>query len=316
MTDSAVQQPGGEPVPWRTRAQAFAIDIVPGAIVMVSMGLVAMGLPLGSAWWWVTTIVAAVAFLATEVNRMLLPAITGFSLGRAFTGIEVVRSSPGKPVGAVRLMLREAAHLLDTVPLLLGWLWPLRDKRRRTFADRLTGTEVRAAGDRRPPADIAVKTAGVFVAAAVLAVLAASSGYFLVYQREHATQVARTQIARQGPKIVADMLSYDPQTLDDDFARARSLATERYREQLVPEQEKIRGTTPVPNLYRVTDAAVLDAAPHRATMLLFLQGQRGTVGKGRLITATVRVTFVEADRTWRVDDLTVGSNPNAGEGEK
>lgn len=72
MTDSAVQQPGGEPVPWRTRAQAFAIDIVPGAIVMVSMGLVAMGLPLGSAWWWVTTIVAAVAFLATEVNRMLL----------------------------------------------------------------------------------------------------------------------------------------------------------------------------------------------------------------------------------------------------
>ena len=40
------------------------------------------------------------------------------------------------------LMLRELAHLLDTAALFIGWLWPLWDRRRRTFADLLLRTEV------------------------------------------------------------------------------------------------------------------------------------------------------------------------------
>ena len=46
------------------------------------------------------------------------------------------------------------AHLLDTVRAVLGWLWPLWDGRRRTFADLLTRTEVHvvASRGRRPPA--------------------------------------------------------------------------------------------------------------------------------------------------------------------
>ncbi|ORA98001.1 hypothetical protein BST33_17515 [Mycolicibacter minnesotensis] len=307
-----------EPATWRTRARAFAIDLVPGATVIAAMGMAALCFPFGGAWWWLATLIGALAFLATEANRLLLPVITGWSLGRAATGIEVVRPGDGSAtsVGAVRLLLREVAHLLDSVPILLGWLWPLRDRRGRTFADMVSGTEVRAVSRRHAPNNIRSLTVGAFVGAAVLTLLAATAVYTVVYERDHKSDLTRSEISRQGPKIVADMLSYDPQSLQEDFDRAQSLATEKYRQQLIPQQDAIRDAKPVPNFYRVTDAAVLDAAPHRASMLLFLQGQRGEAGKERLISASVRVAFLQSAGRWQVDDLAVVSKPLPAEGDR
>lgn len=318
VADAVVDVPAVAPVGWRTRAIAFGIDLLPGAVVVATTAMSAMCFPRGGVWWWLAMTITAAVILATAVNRVLLPVITGWSLGRAFTGIEVVRggAGPAPAVGAGRLLAREVAHLLDTVPLFLGWLWPLRDRRGRTFADMLARTEVRPAGPRPRPTNIRVVTMRVFVIAAALSLAWAAATYSVVYQRDHESNVARTEISRVGPKIVADMLSYDPETLDDDFSRAQSLATEKYREQLVPQQDAIRNAKPVPNFYRVTDAAVLDAAPHRATVLMFLQGQRGTTGKERLISATVRVVFTEAAGNWRVDDLSVVSKPLPAEGDR
>ena len=310
MTDAVTEVPPARPAGWRTRAAALGVDLLPGVIVVSAMALAALAFPPGGVWWWIAVSVAGLTILATAVNRTLAPAITGWTLGRALRGIEVVRGGEKtEAVGAVRLLLRDVAHLLDTAPVFAGWLWPLRDKRGRTFADILARTEVRPAGTRQPPAGIRVRTAAVFGAAAALSVVAAAAGYFVVFRPEHASDVARTEVSRQGPKIVADMLSYDPESLQDDFARAQSLATPKYREQLVPQQDAIRGGKPTPNYYRVADAAVLDATSHRATMLLFLQGQRGESGKERLISATVRVTFAKTAGDWLVDDLTVVSRP-------
>lgn len=316
MSEPVADAPTHPVTPWRTRVIALGIDLLPGAVVAATTAMAAMCLPFGGFWWWLATVLTGAAILATAVNRVLLPVITGWSLGRAFTGIEVVRAGSDAPVGPVRLLLRELAHLLDTAPAFLGWLWPLRDRRGRTFADLLARTEVRPALTREPLPDIAKKTMTVFVAAAVLSIAVAGVAVAVVYQREAATEAARIEITRQGPKIVADMLSYDPQTLPEDFERAQSLATERYRRQLVPQQDAIRNSKPAPNFYRVSDAAVLEAAPHRTTMLMFLQGQRGTPGKERLISATVRVGFVESGGTWRVDDLAVVSKPMPAEGDR
>jgi len=52
-------------------------------------------------------------FQATLVNRWLLPTITGWTMGRAVTGIRVTTSN-GQPVGSIRLIARDVAHLLDT----------------------------------------------------------------------------------------------------------------------------------------------------------------------------------------------------------
>jgi len=48
----------------------------------------------------------------------------------------------GKAIGAWGLMLRDLAHLLDTAPLLVGWLWPLWDSKKQTFADKIIGSVV------------------------------------------------------------------------------------------------------------------------------------------------------------------------------
>lgn len=306
----AGEEPAVDPLAsWWARAVALAIDVVPGAAVVATMALVCSTVPVYSLWWWGCVSVGGVAIVLTAGNRVLLPTITGWSLGRAVVGVAVVRRD-GAPVGPVRLLLRELGHLLDTVAVFVGWMWPLWDPRKRTFADLLARTEVRRAQLQRLPPNLPRQTAVVFVAAALVCAAAAAVSYLVVYQRDRATDTARAQVAAQGPKIVEQMLTYAPSSLREDFARAQSLATDNYRERLVRQQQEVQRAEPVTNEYWATNSSVLAATPNRATMLLFLQGVRGDEpDKQRFISATVRVTFEKSAATWRVDELTVVTKP-------
>ena len=51
----------------------------------------------------------------------------------------------------------------------------------------------------------------------------------MVYRHERAVDQARAEIAEQGPRIVEQLLTYNVDTLKDDFNRAQSLATDSYR---------------------------------------------------------------------------------------
>lgn len=64
----------------------------------------------------------------------------GRSAGKQVAGLRLLDERTALPPGAGRAMVRQGAHLVDVV--LLGWLWALRDDRRRTVADRLCGTVV------------------------------------------------------------------------------------------------------------------------------------------------------------------------------
>lgn len=314
LPDTTFSRPDGvaatvpPPASWSARAGAFAVDVFIGTGVLTTLLLVAWSTEQRSRLWWVCVVAAGLVLLAIAVNRLLLPVLVGWSLGRALFGLRVVRRD-GSPVGPWRLLLRDAAHVLDTAALLLGWLWPLWDSRRRTFADLLTGTEVHrlAARPARAP-----RLAGLAVAAAALvAVAAAGSSYVVVYQAELHTAQAREQLAVAGPKIVEGMLSYDPATLQADFDRAQGLVTDGYREQLVAQQEMVARTGAILNEYWVANSAVLIAAEDRGTMLLAMQGQRGAPPEQRFITATVKVDFEKIDDQWRVGGLTILSSPRA-----
>jgi Mce-associated membrane protein len=289
---------------------------VPGLAVVATMGLVWLAVPARSTWWWVSVSVLVGVTLLTMVNRAVLPTITGWSLGRALVGIAVVRPD-GSAVGVGRLMARELAHLLDTLSVFVGWLWPLWDSRRRTFADLLLRTEVhRVAPDRRP-ADIRQRTAIVVAAAVLLCVGGSAVSVLAIFLPDRASGQTRVAIAAQGPKIVTEMLTYDPRSLPADFARARSLTSDKYRPELVKQQELVQKGHPVVNEYWVTDSTVLSATPDRATMLLFMQGHRGGGDENRFITATVQVAFVKADDgRWLVDDLNVVTKPKPAKGKK
>jgi Mce-associated membrane protein len=301
---------------WHIRAAAFVVDVLPGLAVVTTMTVVWLAVPLRSVWWWVAVSALAVAALLTMINRVVLPAVTGWSLGRALMGIAVVRPD-GAPVGVGRLLCRDLAHLLDTVSVFVGWLWPLWDARHRTFADLLVGTEVRhAQPDRRRP-DVGRAAALVVAAAALLCIAGAGMGVLGVYLPDRAADQTRKAISVQGPKIVAEMLTYDPKSLKQQFAHAQSLTTEKYRPQLIKQQEAVQKGHPLVNEYWFTDSAVVSAARDKATMLVFLQGHRGGENEQRFITATVRVSFVKVgDARWLVDDLTVLTKPKPAKGEK
>lgn len=302
------ESPQNALAPWHLRVGAFAVDVLAGAAVVTTVALVSITVPARSPWWWSCISVGGLVILLILVNRLLLPAITGWSMGRALFGIAVMRGN-GAGAGPWRLLLRDLAHLLDTASV-VGWLWPLWDARRRTFADMLLRTEVRYRPPDEPPPNMRRWSAVAVLTAAGVCLAGAAVSFVVVYSRERATDQTRAEIATTGPKIVAQMLSYDPRTLDGDFARARSLATDKYRGQLARQQDVVQKGQPVLNEYWPIDSAIRSATPDRATMLLFLQGRRGVGPDQRYISATVRVSFAKGgDGGWRVDDLSVVTKP-------
>lgn len=294
---------------WQIRAAAFVTDVLPGVAVVATMALVSLAVPVRSTWWWLCISVSATVILLTLINRTVWPANRGWSLGRALMGISVVCPDGGSP-GLGRLLLRDLAHLLDTISVFVGWLWPLWDARRRTFADLLLRTEVRRVRPDQRPGSIRRLAAIVVSGAVLLCVGGAALSFTVVFLHDRGSDQTRAAIQAQGPKIVTEMLTYEPKSLQEDFARALSLTTDKYRTQLAAQQEEVQKGHPVVNEYWVTNSAVLSATPDRATMLLFLQGHRGGEDRERYITATVRVSFVKGtDARWLVDDLSVVTKP-------
>jgi Mce-associated membrane protein len=303
--DSAREQPAAS---WLARAGAFSIDVLLGVAVIATMAVLALIAPWRGWLWWVLTAVAALTLLLIAVNRLLLPTMTGWSLGRALFGI-AVRKRDDSPVGLTRLAVRDVAHLLDTVALFIGWFWPLWDRRRRTFADLLLRTEVHNV--ERPQRDMHRPAAVALIAATVLCAAGVGLSYLVVYRHDRTIDAARAQIAEQGPRIVEQMLSYNVDTLQQDFSKAQSLTTDSYRQQLLAQQQAVQKAGATSNEYWAVSSAVLSATADHASMLLAMQGQRGTDAKDlKFITATVRVDFDKSsDGQWRVANLTVLKKP-------
>jgi Mce-associated membrane protein len=292
---------------WPARAGAFAVDVLLGVAVVATMAVLAVTAPWRGWLWWVFTAVAALTLLLMAVNRLLAPTITGWSLGRALFGV-AVRKPDGAPVGVSRLLIRDLAHLLDTVALFIGWLWPLWDRRKRTFADLLLRTEVHNV--ERPQRDMHRLTAVVLAAATLVCAAGVGLTYLVVYRHDRALDAARAQITEQGPRIVEQMLSYNVDTLQQDFSHAQSLTTDSYRPQLLAQQQAVQKAGATTNEYWAVSSAVLSATPDHAAMLMAMQGQRGANANDlKFITATVRVDFDKSDGQWRVANLTVLKKP-------
>ena len=299
------------PARWATRAGALALDILPAVALLVITVLVSLSVPQRSTWWWACVCTGAVIILLTAFNRLVLPVFSGQSLGRAVLGATVVRPN-GDAVGPWWLLLRDLAHLLDTAAVLLGWLWPLWDSRGRTFADMLLATESRLVAAPRSDRNLRRLAAVLVLTAATLCAGGAAISYYVVRQHDRRVTDARAEISTQGPHMVEQLLSYQPETIQGDFDHARALVTDKYGAQLSAQQQAVQKAVPVRNEYWVTNSSVLAATANRATMLMFLQGERGAPPDQRYLTASVRVSFVKPGASgWRVDDLAIVTQPQA-----
>jgi uncharacterized RDD family membrane protein YckC len=67
---------------------------------------------------------------------------TGQSTGKRVIGLRLIREADGSLIGGGAGIGRYFVHILDAIPCYLGFLWPLWDARRQTFADKLMSTIV------------------------------------------------------------------------------------------------------------------------------------------------------------------------------
>jgi uncharacterized RDD family membrane protein YckC len=74
---------------------------------------------------------------------------TGASLGKSVLGLRLVNKDL-QPIGAGWAFVRNLLHIVDALPCCLGYLWPIWDSQRQTFADKIMDTLVIHATKRQP----------------------------------------------------------------------------------------------------------------------------------------------------------------------
>ena len=74
-------------------------------------------------------------------NWVLKQGRTGQTLGKKQLGIAVYQGGTTTPLGPGMTFVRQLAHILDSF-CLIGYLFPLWDKEKRTFADMIMGSRV------------------------------------------------------------------------------------------------------------------------------------------------------------------------------
>ncbi len=153
----AYQLPKEAYTPWITRVAAYFIDMLP-VLLLTGIGQAVMAFtatrePCRSfdgaqciyvaptAFGVVTALVLSLAALAFAIwNLGYRQGSTGSSVGKSVMKFAVVSERTGRPIGFWPSLGRQLAHLLDSVFCSIGYLWPLWDAKRQTFADKIMAT--------------------------------------------------------------------------------------------------------------------------------------------------------------------------------
>lgn len=74
-------------------------------------------------------------------NRWITAGRTGQSFGKRVTHCRLISETTNAPIGAMNAFLRDLVHIVDGAAY-VGYLWPLWDDKRQTFADKIMRTIV------------------------------------------------------------------------------------------------------------------------------------------------------------------------------
>jgi uncharacterized RDD family membrane protein YckC len=75
-------------------------------------------------------------------NLIIRQGKTGQSIGKSVLKMTCISEATGQPLGAGKQFLRQICHFLDSLLCYLGYLWPIWDSKRQTFADKIIASIV------------------------------------------------------------------------------------------------------------------------------------------------------------------------------
>jgi uncharacterized RDD family membrane protein YckC len=124
--------PGGQLAGFGPRLVSGLVEyVVPGIIANI---LLQISVPLGR--------LGQLGALAFILYSKYLEGQTGQGFGKRVAKTRLVGELTGQPVGAGLAIGRYFVHIVDAIPCLLGFLWPLWDAKKQTFADKILKTVV------------------------------------------------------------------------------------------------------------------------------------------------------------------------------
>jgi uncharacterized RDD family membrane protein YckC len=119
---------------WGLRVGAYLIDYAP-IFVLELIAIISR-----NAITWFLFIIASIAWWI--YNRCIQAGRTGQSLGKRALHMRLISDRTGEPIGGGMAFARDICHILDSLACYVGWLFPLWDAKRQTFADKIIGTVV------------------------------------------------------------------------------------------------------------------------------------------------------------------------------
>ncbi|MFF3992408.1 RDD family protein [Streptomyces cyaneofuscatus] len=138
-------QPGyGGGVPelahWGLRAGGLIIDgLIIGAPYLVLAGI---GGAMGDSVGGFIVLIGFLLMIGLSFWQLYQEGTTGQTIGKKAVGIRLLREADGRPLGFGMAFVRRLAHFLDSIACYIGWLWPLWDEKKQTFADKVCSSVV------------------------------------------------------------------------------------------------------------------------------------------------------------------------------
>lgn len=135
--------PWGPLASWGDRVVATLLD---AAFVLVAAIAVAIVVAiLGALSDVLASIVAFIGYLALVAYGFYIAYMTGARGGtpaKRVMGLKVVKLADGEVLGGGMGIVRQLAHIIDSIICYIGYLFPLWDPQRQTIADKIMGTVV------------------------------------------------------------------------------------------------------------------------------------------------------------------------------
>lgn len=137
-------QPGGPQLAeWGTRVGAALIDVlIVVGIIIVAVIIGAIFGAVSDALGTLVVIVGYIAAIGFVFWQLYVQGNTGQTIGKRQLHISLVQEQNGQFVGPGLSIGRYFVHIVDSLPCYLGYLWPLWDDKKQTFADKILKTVV------------------------------------------------------------------------------------------------------------------------------------------------------------------------------
>ncbi|WP_033325366.1 RDD family protein [Streptomyces yerevanensis] len=135
------QMYGGTPpyAAWGSRVLATLVDSLILLVAYLPLLITAF---MGETAAVIGSLITFVAIIGAAVWLVVQEGKTGQTIGKRTMGIRLLRESDGQPLGVGMAFVRRLAHFLDGAACYIGYLWPLWDDKKQTFADKVCSTVV------------------------------------------------------------------------------------------------------------------------------------------------------------------------------